>query len=1002
MAAERLTILIDEKGARVVERNIDNIGKAADKTGKKANLMKSALRFLSVGVLIKEYIEMSNVFQNMRNRLSLFTDSAGQVTAAQKRLLDISNRTRADFAATAEVYSRVALASKDLGISQEALFQFTENLNKAVIVSGATAQESKNAMIQLSQGMAAGALRGDELRSVLEQLPAVADVIASQLKVTRGELKKMGEDGRITSEIILKAFREQEDEINSQFARTVPTIAQSWTVLKNNILAAIGAFNQATSTAAKISELLLWVSENLESVVRLAAGLALRATFARAIPMVVAFGRGLRAAFTLSGIGPFLVLLTKILAFFAIFISDIQVAHDRSIGWADLFAALIQKVSQGFETMRMVMSQFVADLLNLGPDFKITFQDIVTYMAIMADSAIHIFLIMGNSIRKGFALAVDAVFKAMRQLVGGLRHLIDFLPKDIAQKIFGESKFAQLKRQAEEADKLRSIRTEIAGKEYEIKQLHNDQIKVVSKYKELGDNIARQQDYRIQKEKAEAERDLRHLKEKEKAIKASFGGPLTLAGEESRKASKAIDESLDVLKGKTVGFFQGYISDLFEIAGKESDKRGGLAGPGKKRGGPSDEDPSKYVQKTLQSYEQLLASINPVYGALLKQEKAEKLLNEAVELGLISGRQRTFVLERVNEKLEDALNPAKAMRKELEKEHNLLLLDEPARKDRVKYLEIEGKLKSKDANATQEQVQQLFDLYKANEAIADQQKRDAEYAKKKQGFIASLQGSEVETAKNNLRLIADLVEENGGKTKDLENAWLEANAIILASSTNMYDNLKAGLIGYYLEINNTGKLLLESMKVAAEAFETAIVDTVLAVEVLIYDAVTDMENAWKNFGDNLLEITRSFVRTLLREITRLIVKILLARALASSLGGGINLPGTVSATSSEAGDNLLRPGFKTGGSFIVGGSGGPDTQMVAFRATPGERVDISTKDQQRQESKMSGGSSEPPIVKNVVVLSPEDMVAALGTSQGEQAVLQIVGNNRTALKRMLK
>jgi tape measure domain-containing protein len=142
------------------------------------------------------------------------------------------------------------LAGKDLGITQKELTQFTESLNQAIILSGASAVEAQAGLIQFSQGIASGALRGDELRSVLEQLPVVADILAKELNVTRGELRELGAQGAITSDIILKAFANARVELSERFARTVPTISQSFQVLRNAVVKTFGEFDKPLADLA--------------------------------------------------------------------------------------------------------------------------------------------------------------------------------------------------------------------------------------------------------------------------------------------------------------------------------------------------------------------------------------------------------------------------------------------------------------------------------------------------------------------------------------------------------------------------------------------------------------------------------------------------------------------------------------------------------------------------------------------------------------------------------
>src|SRR5690606_13151453 len=125
---------------------------------------KTLVGFLSV----REFARLNDTYTNMVNRLRLVTDGTANLNRVTAELFDVANETRTTFEATATLYARVALSTKQLGYSQRDLIDFVKGVNQAVTLSGVTAQEAQAAMIQFSQGLAKGRLDGDELRSVLE------------------------------------------------------------------------------------------------------------------------------------------------------------------------------------------------------------------------------------------------------------------------------------------------------------------------------------------------------------------------------------------------------------------------------------------------------------------------------------------------------------------------------------------------------------------------------------------------------------------------------------------------------------------------------------------------------------------------------------------------------------------------------------------------------------------------------------------------------------------
>ncbi len=265
--ADKTQKVVSRIGRRVRFNGIKRFNKELKKTNKIANSTRRVVTQLfgaiGIGLAIREVVQMSDTFQNYQNRLKLVTSSTEELASVTRELFKISNETRSAYASTAELFTRVSIAVKGLGRSQREVINFTKTLNKAVILSGTTAAEAKNGIIQLSQGLASGALRGDELRSVLEQLPAVADAIAKSMNITRGELRKMGEEGKITADVVLDAMAKAAEDIDKAFATTIPTISQSFVVLKNKVIESIGAFNEATLVNQGLSKIILFVADNV-------------------------------------------------------------------------------------------------------------------------------------------------------------------------------------------------------------------------------------------------------------------------------------------------------------------------------------------------------------------------------------------------------------------------------------------------------------------------------------------------------------------------------------------------------------------------------------------------------------------------------------------------------------------------------------------------------------------------------------------------------------------
>ncbi|WP_237611162.1 tape measure protein [Actinobacillus pleuropneumoniae] len=175
-------------------------------------------------------MQTSDEFKSLEARIKLVSRSNNEAKGTFQGLMQVANDTGTQFAATAELYTRVFRSLGDAANSGEVL-RFTKTVSQALVVSGAGAQEAQAAIIQLSQGMAAGALRGEEFNSVSEQAPIILELLQKSLGKTRGELRKMAEEGQLTTQVIMTAIAEGADSIQKQYEQMPLTIGKAVTQL---------------------------------------------------------------------------------------------------------------------------------------------------------------------------------------------------------------------------------------------------------------------------------------------------------------------------------------------------------------------------------------------------------------------------------------------------------------------------------------------------------------------------------------------------------------------------------------------------------------------------------------------------------------------------------------------------------------------------------------------------------------------------------------------------
>ncbi len=224
------------------------------------------LAAIGIGVSVREFIQMADASTNVASRLSLVTDSAAELIAVQKQLFTTAQSSRVSFVDLAQTYSQMSRATKELGVSQNDMLAITKTISQAVTISGGSAQSAQAALIQLSQGFAAGALRGEELNSIMEQTPRLAQAIANGLGVGIGKLREMGKAGELTAEAVLGALQKSAAGIEAEFARMTPTVEQSITKITNSMLKLVGVVDSLFGATSKISGAFSVVSQALDFI----------------------------------------------------------------------------------------------------------------------------------------------------------------------------------------------------------------------------------------------------------------------------------------------------------------------------------------------------------------------------------------------------------------------------------------------------------------------------------------------------------------------------------------------------------------------------------------------------------------------------------------------------------------------------------------------------------------------------------------------------------------
>ncbi|OTL72785.1 phage tail protein [Acinetobacter pittii] len=310
MAQEsRLVIVIDAKNA---ERNARNLGNELDSIERKGDFATKSMDGLSVAtrqlagymaglVTVSSAISKMDTYTGLQNRLKLVTKNQVELNKATEDTFRIAQKTYSAWDSVLQVYQRFSDNAKTLNLTMDDTARLTETVSKAVAISGASAEAADAALVQFGQALASGTLRGEELNSVMEQTPALAKAIAQGMGITVGELRSVAAEGKITSQEIVKALKNVQDEVDALFAKTDITIGQSLTLLNNEITKFVGEAGKGSGAAQALSGSIQLLANNLnliaDSAFAIGIGLMTKAVLTKTVAVQASIAASTKQVF---------------------------------------------------------------------------------------------------------------------------------------------------------------------------------------------------------------------------------------------------------------------------------------------------------------------------------------------------------------------------------------------------------------------------------------------------------------------------------------------------------------------------------------------------------------------------------------------------------------------------------------------------------------------------------------------------------------------------------
>lgn len=971
MTTENIDIRIREDGSRVVRRNIDDVGNSADRAAGGVDTLKKALGALAAVLAVDKLRRYADTWTDLNSRIRIATGSHEAATAVMGRLESMARRTYSSLESTTESYLMNATALGELGLSTDKQLQFTEALNNALVVSGAKADRAASVQNSLSKAMALGKLSGENLNTVIQTGGRVSELLAKELNTSVNSLRTMGEQGKITGAVIQSALIGNLELLREEADSMPATIGDAFILIDNAFLGFIGRTDAALGASEGIANALIWVADNMDIVgaALLAMGAAVVVAFAPGA--VMAFAGALKALWVIIMANPFVALAAAIAAavvFIAVYGDEMNAGIDATTSMKDVVRALGEVAVEAWGTL--------ADLAEsvwggLGDLVSTAYQDITGSTDDATKQWANQYSEFYDGVGTGFAGVVKAIARTVDAIAGLLTGMGITIYRTFAglpaifTTIFGQIYNAV-------ATKIEDIvNTTISGMNKLRAIVGTDPIELIKlerkavndkAFEEYGANIASGIDAGFQMQGGFMETQ----------VDALFSRAADIGKKRLQDAASA--GTADLSKALAASTQGG--ADAKEI-----------------------EKAAKAMERLKNELRSLLNTIAPVEGALLEMQKAEELLNTSVQKGLISKEQQAHYMGLLTIHYRDMIDPLGKVNRELDEQAMLLGMTTQARAVEAQMMSMVQELQKQGIQLSEQEVagmrSKLEALQDLNSLVAAQDALLANSVQKRQDFQVQLEA-----------ITGLLADPGSGFTKtDGIDSMMQQMPDLFEGTQEAMDAQMAAYDNMYQQIDMMRQADLISEQTAAQ----------MKSKVNAMQQETQLQQSSKFFGllaglsksgnSKLAAIGKAAAATQATIDGVAAVQKALASApppvnYAMAAATGVMAAANVSQI---LGVNL---GFMTGGSFKVGGSGGADSQMVSFRASPGEQVAVSTPTQVRKgdpnEGNGKGQSSEQNGIRIVNVVDPEMVGDFLSSSEGERTLVNVIQRNAGSIKSMLQ
>lgn len=958
MTTETIDIVVKQSGAKQVSKDIEQIGTSAGKAESMVSKLNKMIAVVGIAGATKKILDYANAWGDFNNKVRSSTSTAAEFEKVQKGLVDAALKTGQSLQSVSDMYQTMSISAKELGKSQDEMLKFTRLVSQELANSGVSAGSAKDALLQLSQAMGSGTVRAQEFNSVLSGAPSLMKRIAENVDGANGSIAKLREimnSGGLKSTAVFDAILKAQKGIEDQAKKMPLTMGSAFTNLQTQLTKFIGQMDESFGITGALAKGIQFIADHMRELAGVVTGVGAAIAVAFSPAIVAAFGAQVARVLLLIRANPFIALASAIgaaIGYLSQFKDEIRIAGEGSATLGTLATTAFDKIKQSISSTISSVVEFGKKLWDslsfgaLGSVVSSFVKKISSYFA-------NFFSGVGEGwtgFAVGIARVLDSVSTIMKRVVGTIWGFWGDLFKTIFEA--GKRAFNAI------GDGLvGAVNTAIAG----INKLTGSNIAEV-KFKWRADEGEFENIFDNMKKRMNAENE--HLLEK--WIRELIG--------DANKAQQVIDklkQSADDASKATANI--------------KMPKEGNAANGGNvvMAGGVSDKN-----AELLRWLQEMQRAIDPINAAMKEFAERSRFAMDAVEDGTITLQQYNQIISHMTEQYRGVLNPMGEMLAGLEREAEMIGKSREEREADNRVMQIVADLKAKGVVATEEETKAIHEQIKAMQ---------------EQAKIAQIvEEMKYESSAGRASNIADQIKaltQSGLQGQDFSD---QVNRIYGFAQEDSFNRQLTQYQNYLSQLDQ-----LKQQEIINEQQYSQI-----RLQIQQQENDLKLANASNYFGA-LSGLSTNSNRTLARigkaaAISQATINMYQAASKAYAEGGIMGAVTSAQVMTQVVGlinqISSQNPRFMTGGSFTVGGSGGTDSQMVSFRASPGERVTVATPSQVRKGTSAvvdgdNGSSAQTATItpKIINVLDPGIVGDYLKTDEGEQIVMNIIQRNKSQL-----